>query len=60
MEFQNIKIKKEPIKKYLNSMTIKYKIDNDNILYNKLRLFGDEFVKNNKDKCFIIVDGKMQ
>ena len=60
MEFQNIKIKKKPIKKSLNSMTIKYKIDNDNILYNKLRLFGDEFVKNNKDKCFIIVDGKMQ
>ena len=41
-------------------MTIKYKIDNDKRAYNKLRLFGDEFIKNNKDKCIIIIDGKTQ
>ena len=41
-------------------MIIKYKIDNDNRVYNKLRLFGDEFVKNNKDKCLIIIGDKTQ
>ena len=38
-EYQNIKIKKKIIKKSLNSMTIKYKIDNDKKENNKLRLF---------------------
>ena len=60
IEFQNKQRNKESIKKKLNSMTIKYKINNDNLIYNKLRLFGEEFVKNNKDNCFIIIDGKTQ
>ena len=60
IEFQNIQRNKQLINKPLNSMTIKYKIDNDNLSYNKLRLFGEEFVKNNKDNCLIIIDGKKQ
>jgi len=60
MEFQNIKTKNESIGKILNSMTIIYKIDNVNKSYNKLRLFGEEFVKNNKDNCVIIKDEKTQ
>ena len=60
MEFQIINTNNYSIKKTLNSMTIIYKIDNDNRAYNKLRLFGEEFVKNNKDNCSIIIDGKNQ
>ena len=60
MEFQIINTNNNSIKKTLNSMTIIYKIDNDNRAYNKLRLFGEEFVKNNKDNCSIIIDGKNQ
>ena len=40
-----------------NSMTIRYKVYEDDINI-KLRLFGDEFVKNNKNNCVIIIDGK--
>ena len=60
MEFRIINTNNNSIKKTLNSMTIIYKIDNDNRAYNKLRLFGEEFVKNNKDNCSIIIDGKNQ
>ena len=60
IEFQNIKIKKDSIQEIFNSMTIIYKIDSNNNFYNKLRLFGEEFVKNNKDNCIIIIDGKTQ
>ena len=60
MEFQIINTNNNSIKKTLNSMTIIYKIDNGNRAYNKLRLFGEEFVKNNKDNCSIIIDGKNQ
>ena len=57
IEFQNIKNEKKIIKKKLNSMTIRYKINNEDI---KLRLFGEEFVKNNKNNCNIIIDEKTQ
>ena len=38
----------------LNEMIIKYKI-NDN---GKVKLFGDDFVNNNKDNCKLIINGK--
>ena len=40
-----------------NKITIQYKFIN---IKNKkrIRIFGDEFVKNNKDKCKIIINGK--
>ena len=41
--------------KNYNSMTIRYE---DFEEYKKLRLFGEEFVKNNKNNCIIIIDGK--
>ena len=53
-----IKVSKNEEYENINEMIIKYKID-DNIKYSKdIRIFGDEFVKNNKDKCKIIIKGK--
>ena len=43
-------IKADPISK--DEMRIKYKIDNPK----EIRLFGDKFVENNKNKCKIIID----
>ena len=57
IEFQDIKNVKAIIPKKLNSMTIRYKINNEDI---KLRLFGEIFVKNNKNNCNIIIDGNTQ
>jgi V8-like Glu-specific endopeptidase len=45
MEFQIINTNNYSIKKTLNSMTIIYKIDNDNRIYNKLRLFEKNLLK---------------
>ena len=53
IEFQNNKIN-ENNQTPLNSMTIKYKIDRNDIY---LRLFGKEFVENNKNKLIIIIEG---
>ena len=53
----NIKTTKEIPKNPLNSMTIRYKIYEYDI---KLRLFGEEFVRNNKNNCVIILEGKTQ
>ena len=40
----------------IDEIIIQYKIEN--IEYSKdIRIFGDEFVKNNKDKCKIIISG---
>ena len=49
--------KQEINSKCLNSMTIRYKTNDYDF---ELRLFGDEFVKNNKNNCVIIIDGKRQ
>ena len=57
IEFQDINNKKINIPKKLNSMTMRYKINRTDI---KLRLFGEIFVKNNKNNCNIIIDGKTQ
>ena len=40
-----------------NKMTIIYNIG---FIEDKIELFGKEFVENNKNNCFIIVDGKQQ
>ena len=55
-EKKNIKSKKI-INKNVDEIAIQYKIKN--IKNTKsIRIFGDEFVKNNKDKCKIIINGK--
>jgi len=38
----------------LNQLTIIYK----NNSYNSIRLFGDDFVKNNINNCYLLIDGK--
>ena len=38
----------------LNEMTIIYNIENKNII----RIFGDDFVSNNKNNCFLLIDGQ--
>ena len=38
-------------------MTIIYHISEDDIKNNKIRLFGYDFVKNNKDNCYIVING---
>ena len=36
-------------------MTIIYKIDKNK---EKLKIFGDNFVKNNKNNCYLLINGK--
>ena len=53
--------------KILNKMTIRYK-NNNNIFYfqininygnrNKIKIFGDKFVNNNKDNCYLLINGQ--
>ena len=59
LEFQNIKAEIKPKYQLNNKMTIKYKIPQDKN-YNKIRLFGEKFVKNNKNNCEIIIKDKSQ
>ena len=40
----------------IDETTIQYKIDDIDYLKN-IRIFGDKFVENNKDKCKIIING---
>ena len=54
-ENKNIK-PKMIVNKSVDEITIQYKVNNFKNL--KIRIFGDEFVKNNKDKCKIIIHGK--
>ena len=39
----------------LNELTIIYKIDKNK---EKLKIFGDNFVKNNKNNCYLLINGK--
>ena len=39
----------------MNELTIIYKIE---INENKIKIFGEDFVKNNKENCKIIIDEK--
>ena len=41
----------------MNELTFIYKVNIDD---NKIKIFNEEFIKNNKDNCKIIVDGKEQ
>ena len=41
----------------MNGITIEYKINKDN---NKIKIFDENFIKNNKDNCKIVVDDKEQ
>ena len=47
---------KKIFNKYTDEIKIQYKISN--CKYLNIRIFGDEFVKNNKDKCKIKINGK--
>ena len=42
--------------KTYNKMTIKYRINNEK----KIKIFGDNFVDNNKNNCLIIIDDKQR
>ena len=42
---------------YIDEISMQYKIDNEE---ESIRIFGDEFVNNNKNICTIIVNGKEQ
>jgi surface protein len=60
--YLNSCINKSKKKEHLNEMTIQYEInnkDNDNKDENTLVIFGLDFAKNNKDKCNLIIDGKI-
>ena len=61
IEFQNIMnniliIKEKGEKLKLDEMSILYNIKNKN----KIKLFGKEFIKNNKNNCKLIIEAKQQ
>ena len=41
-----------------DEITILYNIKNEDRIKGKIKIFGENFVKNNKNKCKIIIDGK--
>ena len=41
-----------------NEIILHYKFNEENIKDNKVVLFGDKFVNNNKENCFLIINGK--
>ena len=60
--FINNCINKPKKKEHLNEITIQYEInnkDNDNKDKNTLVIFGLDFAEKNKDKCNLIIDGKI-
>ena len=57
MGLSNFKFRKKEIKKHLSQMTIIYKI-NPNTTY--IKLFGKKFVENNKNKCKLLINDKIQ
>ena len=42
-----------------NEIKLKYKIGEDDIYYNKIELFGNIFINNNKQNCFLIINKKI-
>ena len=50
----NNNIAKKTKENKANEITIKYKIDKEG----KMKLFGKDFIKNNKNKCIMIIEGK--
>ena len=57
MGLSNFTFRKKVIQKPLSQMTIIYKI-NPNITH--IKLFGNKFVENNKNKCKILINNKIQ
>jgi len=60
--FKNFTVKKEPwnkgmMNKNLNQMTIIYNVDKNE---NGIKIFGEDFVKNNKNNCYLIINGKQR
>ena len=41
----------------MNEITIEYKINKDD---NKIKIFYEDFIKNNKDNCKIVIDDREQ
>ena len=39
-----------------NEIILKYEFNKENIKYNSLELFGEIFVNNNKENCFLIIN----
>ena len=50
-------IQDNPLEDKLNQMTITYEIQYDNSI-NSIRLFGEDFVKNNINNCYLLIYGK--
>ena len=42
-----------------NQINIKYEFERENIVNNAIELFGNIFVNNNKEKCFLLINKKM-
>jgi len=42
-----------------NEIILKYEFNKENIKYNSLELFGEVFVNNNKENCFLIINEKI-
>ena len=53
-EINNIRINDKKLIKDISKINIKYNINN----YNIVKIFGSEFVKNNKYNCKMIIDNK--
>ena len=47
------------INKDYNEINLKYLVNEDYIIYNSLELFGEIFVNNNNENCFLIINNKM-
>ena len=45
--------------KEYNEIKLKYKFNEDDIIDSKIKLFGEIFVNNNKENCFLIIKGKL-
>ena len=42
-----------------NEMKLSYKLESDNLKNNSIKLFGNDFVNNNKENCFLIIKEKI-
>ena len=51
------KEEEKPLKDIMDKMTIIYKIEKNQ---QKIKIFGDNFVENNKNNCYIVIDGKQK
>ena len=42
-----------------NEIILEYEFEKENVKYNKIELFGEIFVNNNKDNCFLVINEKL-